>query len=102
MAEPKLTLEEVKKVAHLARLALAEEEADTMRAQLEQILTYMAELDAVDVSEVEPTYHAIPLDAPLRADVIRPSLPREEAIGGAPAEEAGGFAVPKVLEGEGT
>jgi aspartyl-tRNA(Asn)/glutamyl-tRNA(Gln) amidotransferase subunit C len=101
MAEPKLTLEEVRKVARLARLALTDDEADTMRAQLEQILTYMAELDGVDVSGVEPTYHAIPMDAPLRPDVIRPGLPREEALAAAPASEAGGFAVPKVMEGEG-
>jgi aspartyl-tRNA(Asn)/glutamyl-tRNA(Gln) amidotransferase subunit C len=100
MADPKLTLDEVRKVAHLARLALADGEDETMRAQLEQILAYMAELDAVDVSGVEPTYHAIPLDAPLRADVIRPSLPRDEALSAAPAAEEGGFAVPKVLDGD--
>jgi aspartyl-tRNA(Asn)/glutamyl-tRNA(Gln) amidotransferase subunit C len=100
MAEPKLTLDEVRRVARLARLALTDTEAETMRAQLEQILGYMAELDAVDVSAVEPTYHAIPLDAPLRPDVVRPGLPREEALAAAPATEAGGFAVPKVLEGD--
>jgi aspartyl-tRNA(Asn)/glutamyl-tRNA(Gln) amidotransferase subunit C len=100
MAEPKLTLDEVRRVARLARLALTDAEAETMRAQLEHILGYMAELDAVDVSAVEPTYHAIPLDAPLRPDVVRPGLPREEALAAAPATEAGGFAVPKVLEGD--
>ncbi|MFW5924602.1 MAG: Asp-tRNA(Asn)/Glu-tRNA(Gln) amidotransferase subunit GatC [Myxococcota bacterium] len=101
MAEPKLTLQEVRKVAHLARIAVSEEEAETMRAQLAQILDYMAELDAIDVSEVQPTYHSIPMDAPLRRDDVRPSLPREEALAAAPASEAGGFSVPKVMEGEG-
>lgn len=101
MGDPKLTLDEVRKVAHLARLAVSDDEAETLRAQLAQILGYMAELDALDVSGVEPTYHAIPMDAPLRKDTARPSLPREEALAAAPASEAGGFAVPKVLEGEG-
>lgn len=101
MAEPKLTLQEVRKVAHLARIAVSDEEAETMRAQLAQILDYMAELDALDVSDVQPTYHSIPMDAPLRRDDVRPGLPREEALAAAPASEAGGFAVPKVMEGEG-
>lgn len=101
MAEPKLTLAEVRKVAHLARLALSDDEVEPMRAQLAEILEYMAELDAIDVASVEPTYHSIPMDAPLRRDVARPCLPREEALAAAPAAEAGGFAVPKVLEGEG-
>ncbi|MFW6050674.1 MAG: Asp-tRNA(Asn)/Glu-tRNA(Gln) amidotransferase subunit GatC [Myxococcota bacterium] len=101
MADPKLTLDEVRKVAHLARLAVSDQEAETMRAQLAQILDYMAELDAIDVSGVEPTYHSVSMNAPLRRDVVRPSLPREETLAAAPASEAGGFAVPKVLEGEG-
>ncbi|MFW5920516.1 MAG: Asp-tRNA(Asn)/Glu-tRNA(Gln) amidotransferase subunit GatC [Polyangiales bacterium] len=98
MADPKISLDEVRHVAELARLELSDDEAQTMRAQLDDILRYMAELDAVDVEGVEPTYHAIPMDAPLRRDVVQPSLPREETLAAAPAQAEGGFAVPRVLE----
>ncbi len=98
MSEPKISLEEVKRVAKLARLALSDEDARTMQAQMDAILGYMAELDALDVSNVTPTFHAVPMNAPLRADVVARSLPIDEALAAAPEAEAGGFAVPKVLE----
>jgi aspartyl-tRNA(Asn)/glutamyl-tRNA(Gln) amidotransferase subunit C len=49
---------------------------------------------------VPPTSHAVPLDAALREDIVRDSLPRSELLAAAPATEAGAFAVPKVLEGD--
>lgn len=101
MGEPKITLEQVCHVADLARLALPESELETMRSQLASILDYMAELDAIDVEGVEPSYHAVALAAPLRPDVVQPSLPREESLAAAPQTAAGGFAVPRVMRGEG-
>jgi aspartyl-tRNA(Asn)/glutamyl-tRNA(Gln) amidotransferase subunit C len=98
MSEHKISLEEVKRVAKLARLALPDEEAQKMQAQMDAILGYMAELDALDVRDVVPTFHAAPMDAPLRPDVVARSLPTDEALAAAPEAEAGGFAVPKVLE----
>jgi aspartyl-tRNA(Asn)/glutamyl-tRNA(Gln) amidotransferase subunit C len=98
MSDPKISLDEVKRVAKLARLALGEDEAARMQAQMDAILGYMAELDALDVRDVTPTFHAVPMDAPLRPDVVARSLPVSEALAAAPETEANGFAVPKVLE----
>lgn len=100
MGEPKITLDEVLRVAALARLELSEDEAREMQAQLDSILGYIAELDALDVSAVEPTFHSIPMDAPLRPDVPVPCSDRDEILAQAPQSEAGGFAVPLVLEVE--
>jgi aspartyl/glutamyl-tRNA(Asn/Gln) amidotransferase C subunit len=60
----------------------------------------MTELDELDVSAVEPTFYQS-TQAALRRDQTIPSLPRAELLSAAPAHEAGGFAVPKVLDGEG-
>ena len=98
MSEPKLTEAEVRHVATLARLALSDEEIATMRSELDAILRYMDELSALDVDDVEPTFHAVPMEAPLREDLPVPSLTRDEALAGAPKSEDGAFAVPKVLD----
>lgn len=95
-----MTADEVRKVARLARLDLGPDEVERMTADLGAILAHMAELDAVDVAGVEPTFHAVPLDAPLREDRVAPSLDRERALAAAPRVEAGAFAVPKVLEAD--
>jgi aspartyl-tRNA(Asn)/glutamyl-tRNA(Gln) amidotransferase subunit C len=101
MAETRITLDEVRHVAELARLSLDEDELETMRSQLDAILDYMAKLDELDVSKIDPTFYSVPLDAPLRPDELRPSLRRDEALAAAPASKDGGFAVPKVLDGDG-
>jgi aspartyl-tRNA(Asn)/glutamyl-tRNA(Gln) amidotransferase subunit C len=96
----KITLAEVRHTAKLARLALSEPELETLREQLSRILGHVASLDALDVASVPPTSHAVPMEAPLRADVVRDSLPRSELLAAAPSTEAGAFAVPKVMEGD--
>ena len=96
----KITLAQVRHVAKLARLALSEDELETMRVQLSRILGHVASLDLLDVSDVPPTSHAVPMQAPMRADVLRDSLPRSELLAAAPSTEAGAFAVPQVMEGE--
>jgi aspartyl-tRNA(Asn)/glutamyl-tRNA(Gln) amidotransferase subunit C len=98
MADPKITLEEVLHVAKLARLTLSDEEARQMQEQLDAILGYMEGLDDLDVSDVPPTFHSIPMDAPLRPDVPERCSDRFETLAQAPASEAGGYAVPLVLE----
>ena len=98
MSESKISLEEVLHVARLARLELSEAEARQMQAELDSILGYIEELDALDVSSVEPTFHAIPMSAPLRRDVPVPCSDRAEILEEAPQAEGGGFAVPLVLE----
>jgi aspartyl-tRNA(Asn)/glutamyl-tRNA(Gln) amidotransferase subunit C len=97
----RLSLEQVRHVARLAALELTEDEAHALCDELGAILDYMATLEALDVSGIEPTFHPLRMAAPLRADRIQPSLAREQALAAAPESDQGGFAVPKVLEGEG-
>jgi aspartyl-tRNA(Asn)/glutamyl-tRNA(Gln) amidotransferase subunit C len=101
MADARITLEQVVHVAKLARLALSDEEAREMQQQLDAILGYMEGLVALDVSDVEPTFHSVPMDAPLRPDVPVRCSDRAETLAQAPQSEAGGFAVPLVLEVDG-
>ncbi|HEX7477671.1 MAG TPA: Asp-tRNA(Asn)/Glu-tRNA(Gln) amidotransferase subunit GatC [Polyangiales bacterium] len=100
MAQPKITLDAVRHVSRLAALSLAPDEQERMCRELDKILGFMAELDKLDVSGVEPTFHAVPMRAQLRPDVVVPSLPRDELLQAAPAQESGAFAVPKVLDGD--
>jgi len=95
MAATELDLQQV---AHLARLNLTEEEEQKFGAQLGQILGYIAKLNELDVSQVEPTAHAVPLVNVTRPDEIRPSLSNEQALRNAPASANGLFVVPKIVE----
>ena len=89
---------DVKYVAHLARLSLTPEEEQKFQAQLGNILGYIAKLNELDVSNVEPTAHAVPLVNITRADKVRGSLSHEEAMRNAPAQANGLFQVPKIVE----
>ena len=89
---------DIEKVARLARLELSEEEKHTFGSQLEQVLSYMEQLNRIDTTGVEPTSHAIPIQNAFREDETRPSLPREEVLGVAPKEEDGHFKVPRIIE----
>jgi len=89
---------DVKYVAHLARLALTPEEEQKLGAQLGHILSYVEKLKELDVTNVEPTAHAVPLTNVTRPDELRPSLPHDEAMRNAPAQANGLFVVPKIVE----
>jgi len=88
----------VKYVAHLARLALTPEEEVKFQSQLDNIIGYIAKLNELDVSHVEPTAHAVPLVNVTRPDATRPSLDHDEALRNAPAQLNGLFLVPKIVE----
>ncbi len=85
-------------VANLARIALTPEEEQRLGSQLGNILGYVEQLRAVDVSGVEPTSHAFPLVNVVRADVRQPGLETEEALRNAPLKANGLFMVPKIVE----
>ena len=94
----KLTVEQVRHVATLARLSLTSEEERSYATQLSAILDAVAQLQELDVSGVEPTSHASLASSLLREDATRPSLPPEKALANAPAKVGSSFAVPKILE----
>ena len=89
---------DVKYVAHLARIALTAEEEQKLGAQLGHILGYIEKLKELDVANVEPTAHAVPLVNVTRPDELRPSLSHDEAVRNAPAQSNGLFIVPKIVE----
>jgi aspartyl-tRNA(Asn)/glutamyl-tRNA(Gln) amidotransferase subunit C len=100
-----LTLEQVRHVATLARLALTPEEEQRFTTQLSAVLDAVAQLQSLDVEAVEPTTHAslvadhATLAASLlREDVTQPSLPPEKSLANAPAKSGTSFAVPKIIE----
>jgi aspartyl-tRNA(Asn)/glutamyl-tRNA(Gln) amidotransferase subunit C len=88
----------IKYVAHLARIALTPDEEKTLAAQLGSVLGYVEKLRELDVSNVEPTAHAVPLINVTRADETGESLSQEEALKNAPARANGLFIVPKIVE----
>jgi aspartyl-tRNA(Asn)/glutamyl-tRNA(Gln) amidotransferase subunit C len=89
---------DIEKVARLARLELSEAERRTFGDQLEQILTYMEQLNRLDTRGVEPTSHAIPIVNVFREDEVKPSFPREEVLGISPDQEDDHFKVPRIIE----
>lgn len=89
---------DVKYVAHLARLDLTPEEERIFGDQLTHVLGYVEKLKKLDVSNVEPTAHALPRVNVTRADKPRPSLAHAEALRNAPAQADGLFGVPKIVD----
>lgn len=94
----KITRSEVEHVATLARLALSEQELESLTGQMDAILDYVEKLDALDTDEIVPTAHAVPVENAFREDDARPSLGTEKAMQNAPVAEGGCFRVPKVIE----
>lgn len=95
MAAPDI---DIQYVAHLARLELTPEEQQKFGDQLNHVLGYVEKLKELDVANVEPTAHAVPLVNVTRADEVRPSLPHDDALSNAPVKTNGLFIVPKILE----
>jgi aspartyl-tRNA(Asn)/glutamyl-tRNA(Gln) amidotransferase subunit C len=95
-----LSLEEVRRIAQLARLRLGPEEEQSLAVQLSAILDHVAELSKLDVTGVEPMTHALAAGegAPLREDVVQPSLAPDVALANAPAREGTCFKVPRIIE----
>ena len=94
----KIEKEEVKYVAHLARLDFNEEETETFTSQLNDILLYMDKLNEVDTVGVKPVSHAIALTNAFREDIGGESLDHDLALANAPEAKGGFFVVPRVVE----
>jgi len=89
---------DIKYVAHLARIELSPDEEKKLATQLGNIIGYIEKLNELDVSNVEPTAHAVPLINVTRPDQVGESLSQEEALRNAPAKTNGLFIVPKIVE----
>jgi aspartyl-tRNA(Asn)/glutamyl-tRNA(Gln) amidotransferase subunit C len=86
--------EQVLHVARLARLALTDEEVETMARELSGILDHVDRIAELDLDQVEPTDHVVELENVLRSDEPRPSWPRERMLEEAPEPAEGAFRVP--------
>ena len=96
MADP-ITPADVRHVAKLSRLALTDDEVEHLARELRGILGHAADIEALDLDDVPPTAHPLPLENVFRADEVRPSLDRHEVLAQAPASEADRFRVPRIL-----
>lgn len=95
-----ISRDEVARLAKLARLALTDDEIDNFAGQLDAILGYVGQIQAVDTSGVTPTGNPLTRrgsENVTRADVVHTSLPQQQALAEAPAAEDGRFVVPQIL-----
>ena len=92
-----ISRETVQKVARLARLDLNDAEVERMTQQLAGMLEHFRDVDALDLSNVEPLTQPITLSNVLRDDIVAPSLDRDEVLGSAPAAQDGRFRVPPIV-----
>jgi len=92
-----ITRNEVLHLAKLANLEFTEEEVDRFTRQIGSILDYVARLNELDTSAIEPTSHVESGSHALRDDALRPSIPRAEALANAPESDGSHFKVPKVI-----
>ena len=93
----RISREEVAHVARLAQLALSEDELDAFTSQLAAVLDHAADLEALNVDDVEPSTHAFPLKNILRSDEPGEGFEIEEVLEVAPEVEEGQFRVPPIL-----
>lgn len=94
----RISTDQVKHVAHLARLAITEEEANCFTQQLDKIITFAEQLNEVDTENVEPTSHVLEIKNVMREDVAKPGLPNEEVLKNAPDHQDGQIKVPPIIE----
>ena len=93
----RISTADVAKVARLARLDVTPDELERMTAQLDGMLEHFADIDALDLADVQPMTQPYPLVNVLRPDVVQPCLDRAEVLAAAPAAEDGRFRVPPII-----
>ena len=94
----KITSDDVRKVAQLSRLELPEEKIKTYTSQLEDILGYIDQLEAIDTKDVPPTTRAVEVVNVTRNDEVELTLVREDLLNLAPLREGDFYRVPRILE----
>ena len=97
---PRISVDEVAHIARLARLELQPDELERFTGQLAKILDHAADMETLDLADVEPAGHPLSLTNVLRADELAPTLDREEVLSQAPEAEDFRFRVPRILSEE--
>ena len=93
-----IDIDTARKVAHLARIAVAEEDLPKLAGQLSGILTFMEQLNEVDVEGIEPMTSVTPMRLKRRVDEVTDGGYQDKILKNAPDAREGFFAVPKVVE----
>jgi len=88
----------VRRIAHLARIAVRDDELEHLQGEINAILSFVEALGEVDVSGVEPMTSVIPMKLPMRDDVVTDGFIAAKVLANAPISEDGFFLVPKVVE----
>ncbi len=94
----RISTEQVKHVANLARLAVTEEEVEKMTKELDAIISFAEQLNELDTTGVKPTSRVVETVNVLREDVAKPGLPVEEVVKNAPEHRDGLIVVPSIID----
>jgi len=94
----KISLDEIRHVALLARLGLTPAEEEELTVTLDSILQHMDQLNRLDTSAVEPTAHAVAIETPWRDDAVTNAPDTEALLANAPARDDDHFLVPKIID----
>ena len=93
-----ITKKDVEYIAALSRIHVAQDKLEGLAKNLNDIVGYVEQLQKLDLKNVKPTSHAVPLSNALREDVVLPSFSNKEALSIAPEAKDGCFKVPLVIE----
>ena len=93
----KISASDIRKVAQLARLELPENQIEIYTSQLEEILSYIDQLQEIDTQNIPPTTRAVEVVNAMREDIVEFNSSREELLNQAPQREGDFFRVPKIL-----
>ena len=93
-----ITKETVEYAAHLARIDLKSKELEKLSQQLQGIIDFIDKLKKLNLENIAPTSHILPMKNVLREDSLKESLPSDKALANAPQPEGNFFGVPKVIE----
>lgn len=88
----------VRRIAHLARIAVEDNEVERLNSELNAILSFVETLSGVDVANIEPIASVLPMQMKKRPDVVTEGGIAEDILANAPAREDNYFVVPKVVE----
>ncbi len=98
MPESKITLEQVRHVARLARLQLSPADEERLRADMDEMLAYVDKLNELDTKDVAPTTQVGEAGMPMRDDVVTNQPAADAMLANAPSRDRSYFKVPKIIE----
>lgn len=93
----RISSEQVRHVANLARLEISEEETESFREQLDRMITFAEQLNELDTDGVEPTSHVLDMKNVMREDAAKHGLPQSDVVKNAPDHQGGFIKVPSIM-----